>query len=68
MDSNVATVVQGFIALTPTQRAEFVTEINQFISGDQYTQNRIRRESTRNWITKVDLGPTSQVCPCCGRS
>ncbi len=70
MDRRVAAVVQGFAALTPTQRNECVTLLSDYINGTQITKERIVRESGRDWggaITKVDLGPTSQACPCCGR-
>ncbi|WP_327067569.1 hypothetical protein [Kitasatospora sp. NBC_01302] len=67
MDSKVAAVLQGFIALTPTQRAEFVTVVNEYIGGNPPIQDRLTEESRRDWIIKVDLGPTSQICPCCGR-
>jgi hypothetical protein len=67
MDSKVAAVLQGFTALTPTQRAEFVTRVNEYINGDPDTKDRLTKESRRDWITKVDLGPTSRACPCCGR-
>ncbi|KDN74810.1 hypothetical protein ABZ568_37275 [Streptomyces olindensis] len=69
MDSKVAAVVKGFIALTPVQRDEFVRLANEYTNGGQFTRDRIVRESIRDFggITKVDLGPTSQGCPCCGR-
>ncbi|MDU9001639.1 hypothetical protein [Streptomyces mirabilis] len=68
MDSQVAAALRVFATLTQTQRDEFVTVVNNYINGDRPTQDRIVHESTRNWaITKVDLGPTSQVCPACGR-
>lgn len=68
MDSKVAAALRGFIALTPAQRDEFVTVANQYINGGPLTQERILDESTRRWgITKVDLGPTSQTCPYCGK-
>ncbi|NED18661.1 hypothetical protein G3I31_11060 [Streptomyces sp. SID9913] len=67
MDSKVAAVVQGFTALTPDQQDEFVTAVNRYIKGDWLTKDRIRKDSARDWITHVDLGPTSQNCPCCGR-
>lgn len=67
MDSKVAAVVQGFAALSQVQRAEFIAVVNRYIDGDLITKDRIVRESRRDWITKVDLGPVSQTCPCCGR-
>lgn len=67
MDNKVAVAMQGFIALTPTQRTEFINLINSYNQGTAPTQERIRRESLRDWVTKVDLGPTTQTCPRCGR-
>jgi hypothetical protein len=70
MDSQVADVVRGFLALTPAQQDQFVDNLNEYIRGGPFTKDRIRRESTRNFgpITKVDLGPTtSHTCACCGR-
>jgi hypothetical protein len=67
MDSKVAAVVQGFIALTSDQQNEFTTAVNRYIKGDWPTKDQIRKDSARDWITHVDLGPTSRNCPCCGR-
>ncbi|WP_405585514.1 hypothetical protein [Streptomyces sp. NBC_01092] len=67
MDNKVAVAMQGFIALTPTQRAEFITLLNNYTQGTSATQERIKRESLRDWVTRVDLGPTTQTCPRCGR-
>lgn len=67
MDSKVAAVVRDFAALTPAQQDEFVTVINRYLRGDRRTQDSIVREAKDFGITKVDLGPTGQVCPRCGR-
>lgn len=69
MDRNVAAVIQGFVALTDAQGAEFVESVNEYINGAAPTKERIVREARRDFgaITKVDLGPVSQACPCCGR-
>jgi len=70
MDDQVATVMRGFLTLTPAQQREYIAALNEYLQGGTFTQDRIRRESTRNWgpITKVDLGPTTaNTCSCCGR-
>ncbi len=68
MDSKVAGVLRGFHSLTPTQQSELITTLNQYIQGPPGTKERLVNEANRNFgITKVDLGPTSQVCGCCGR-
>ncbi|APS17507.1 hypothetical protein TK78_00035 [Streptomyces sp. Tue 6075] len=68
MDSKVAELLLGFNALTPAQRNEFTLVINRYIEGDLITKDRIVRESRRDFgITKVDLGPTAQVCRYCGK-
>ncbi|WP_042427962.1 hypothetical protein [Streptacidiphilus anmyonensis] len=67
MDSKVAGVLRGYINLTPAQRREFIDALNQYNQGTPVTQERLVNEANRQWITKVDLGPTSQVCGCCGR-
>ncbi len=67
MDNKVAVAMQGYIALTPTQRAEFIRLLNNYNQGTPVVQEGIRKDSLRDWVTRVDLGPTTQVCPRCGR-
>lgn len=70
MDNQVSTVMRGFLALAPAQQNEYIAALSEYVQGGPLTQDRIRRESTRNWgpITKVDLGPTTtHTCTCCGR-
>ncbi|MEU6680996.1 hypothetical protein [Streptomyces sp. NPDC046925] len=67
MDNKVAVAMQGFIALTQAQQNEFIALVNSYNQGGAPDRERIRRESLRDWVTKVDLGPTTQVCPRCGR-
>lgn len=67
MDNKVAVAMQGFITLTPTQRTEFITLLNNYTQGTLATQESIKRASLKDWVTRVDLGPTAQTCPHCGR-
>ncbi len=68
MDSKVAQLLLAFDNLTPAQRNEFVDVANRYINGDRLTKDGIIKHSKRDLsITRVDLGPTAQVCPHCGR-
>jgi hypothetical protein len=66
MDKATARVLQGFLSLSLTQRAELVTEMNRWINGSEHERSLVAF-GARESILKVDLGPTSSTCGCCGR-
>lgn len=66
MDNKVAQVLQGYLQLTDTQKAEFQREFQGFNQGGEYTK-RVFRESVNASVTKMQTGPHGGSCPCCGR-
>jgi hypothetical protein len=66
MDRDTALVLNGFISLTPAQRDEFVEVVNSWINGTGGERTRVAA-SVRESILRVDVGPTSATCGCCGR-
>ena len=58
-------VVLGYFQLSDDERKEFDTERENFRAASG-TQRRDLRESHEK-SDKMDLGPVSPSCPCCGR-
>lgn len=69
MNRSVALVLKGFTELLPSQRQEFIAEINNYLTGktqDQPLQKSIR-ESVQGNANTVNFGPAPTGCPCCGK-
>jgi hypothetical protein len=66
MDPDVARVLRGYTSLTTAQRSAFVRHVNEYNEGTSAAQERIIREAI-NKSQRMDVGPTSGSCPCCGR-
>lgn len=64
MDAETARVVRGFLLLRPSQRSDFVNEVNDFIN-ERKTHASVLNESER--VIRVNTGPVLGVCSCCGR-
>lgn len=66
MNKQVAKVLNGYIALSATDKHEFVQEINKYIEGTDTTK-RILNEEVRKAFGSVNFGPAPGGCPCCGK-
>jgi len=65
MTKNTARVLQGYIALSPTEQQEFITELNAYVSAPAPKKVTLS-ESVKK--TAIHLGPlNSGVCGCCGK-
>lgn len=63
MNERTEKVFRGYVNLTPTEQAELVRKMNEYIKG-----SIIVRESIERGYKRVALGPeVPTTCPCCGR-
>ncbi len=65
MDRATATVVLGFTRLNDSQRREFISKISEYSEGNRETKSLIA--SGAKHVLRVDMGPLSGGCACCGR-
>lgn len=67
MDKSTALVLKGFLELSPSQRDEFIREINKYLQGT--TQHRVLEEALTKSIrgSTINFGPAPTGCPCCGK-
>jgi len=68
MERKVALVIKGVTELTPSERQEFIAEVNKLLQGGLNEQ--IVRKSVIDSVqgsTRMTLGPSPTGCPCCGR-
>jgi hypothetical protein len=58
-----------FDRLSDDQKREALRKLREYLDGGPITKQRIVRESgqQRNRIQRMDVGPTTGVCACCGR-
>jgi hypothetical protein len=65
MDRATATVVRGFTRLSDLQRQEFIRQISRYVEGNHETKFLIA--SAAGDVLRVDMGPLSGGCTCCGK-
>lgn len=66
MDRATATVVRGFTRLSDSQRREFIQQINEYMEGN-YERKALIASAAQRDMLRVDMGPLSGGCPCCGK-
>jgi hypothetical protein len=66
VDKKIAALIRGFDSLNTAQRQEFIRKINTYIEGNYETKSFIIQES-KQYLIRVNAGPLSEACPCCGR-
>ena len=68
MERKVALVLKGVTELSPTERQEFITEVNKLLQGG-ITEQIVRKSVNDSVLgsTRMTLGPSPSGCPCCGR-
>lgn len=66
MNSKTERVFNGWLALSPAERRDFEKAVRDYNNGTSTKQEELR-ESVRDHVTKMQTGPLSQGCPCCGR-
>ena len=57
-----------FDELSESQKSEALRKLREYLEGDPITRERIVKESEQHRnVHKMDVGPTTRVCTCCGR-
>lgn len=74
MEPDIDSFLLVFSRFDYSQRTEAIRRLNEYINGGQEVRERIVEESRRrnverrNYIKRMDVGPTSVgLCECCGR-
>lgn len=65
ISKKVAHVLKGVTELNSTERVEFISKVNDFLSNDP-TKRRVFNEDLGKGL-QVTTGPSPASCPCCGR-
>jgi hypothetical protein len=66
VNSKTKAVFRGYTQLSTLERNELIQEIRKF-NQDNYAERR-RKEATIDLSEiRMELGPLSGGCPCCGR-
>ncbi len=65
ISKKVAQVLKGVTELNSTERGEFISNLNDFLSNDP-TKKRVFNEDLGKSI-RITTGPSPAGCPCCGR-
>lgn len=65
MPTKVDLVLQGYAALSDTERAEFVRRVNELIDASEPRKKTLIEDLRKS--TRLTMGPVGGGCPCCGR-
>lgn len=66
MNIKTGKVMAGFLRLSPSERNEFIEEVNKYLRAEVDERELITEGIEK--LAGVVLGPTtSGVCPCCGK-
>jgi hypothetical protein len=63
---NVGIVFRGFTQLSQQEQSEFIELLNAYQSGTEFRKRELR-ENVLGTVTKMQTGPHSPGCVCCGR-
>ena len=66
MNDKARRVFNGWLALSDSERSEFDAATREFRTATESSKRELR-ESNRNRVEKMDTGPVSGKCACCGR-
>jgi carbonic anhydrase len=66
MNRRTARVMTGWLSLSEDEKQEFQGAVDEFNRGGDMRKQLVR-ESVRDSVQKIDLGPVKGACPCCGR-
>lgn len=66
MDDKTKLVLNGFVNLDDDQRTELINEMNEWLKLNS-VQKSSSKYGIKEAVQKIDLGPLSKSCPCCGR-
>ena len=63
---SVLQVFKGFIELSTVEQGELLDLIRKYAAAGDFGKRELR-ESVHGSVTKMQTGPHSAGCPCCGR-
>jgi uncharacterized protein Yka (UPF0111/DUF47 family) len=66
MNDKTKKTFRGWIALSYSERQDFQKAVNEYETASDRRKTEIS-ESIRSSVTKMDTGPVSGGCPCCGK-
>ena len=64
MKARTETVLRGFLALSASEKAELIEEMNAYLKKNRAEQAALQEAYKER---RLVLGPLSETCPCCGR-
>lgn len=69
MTKNTRRVLAGWLKLTPSERTEFIKELNDYQKLSPEDKRKFERliQAEEEKAVKMAIGPLSEVCICCGR-
>jgi hypothetical protein len=65
MNEKTKRVFRGWLELSSTEREEFQKAIDEYNRASETRKRELRESYDR--VIKMQTGPLSQGCPCCGR-
>jgi hypothetical protein len=66
MNDKTRRAINGWLALSVSEREEFEKAIREY-NISTATKQRELREKFSDRVSKMQTGPLSSGCPCCGR-
>lgn len=60
MTNNTKRVFKGYSELSLEEKRNFINKVQKLNEQETPTQRR-------RFMEKIDLGPTTDPCPCCGK-
>lgn len=66
MNDKTKLVLNGFLELNASEQADLIREINRLREERPSEKRAIKSRITED-VQRMDLGPTSDFCTCCGR-
>lgn len=66
MNDKTKRVFNGWLALSATERDEFEKAVREYNASTSTKQKELR-ETFSDRVQKMQTGPLSQGCACCGR-
>lgn len=64
MTERVLTVLKGFISLSPTEKEEFIREVNRYLNAKSWEKPDLEKGINESYRS---IGPKNTICACCGR-
>lgn len=66
MNDRTKLVLNGFLELSASEQNDLIRAINQVREQEPMEKRAYKSRITED-VQRMDLGPTSEICTCCGR-